>query len=134
MTFHTLRPLALLAGLALAAGARAQPSLPPGGPPAEALQACASLQVGAACSFTAPDGREMTGKCVTGPNGEAAACLPPHPHHRPPPEAFEACSGLAEGTACSVSHGGHTLSGTCRSGPEGSPLACAPSGPPPERP
>ena len=134
MTSATLRLLALTGGIALAAGASPQPGDPHGGPPPEALQACASLQVGASCAFTR-DGREMTGKCVTGPNGEAAACLPEHgPHRGPPPEAFEACSGLAEGAACSVTHDGRTLTGSCRSGPQGSPLACAPSGPPPERP
>jgi len=130
------RVLAAVGALAVAGAALAQSSDDhPRGPPPEALQACASLQVGATCSFSR-DGRETTGTCRTGPNGEAAACVPDHPGHGfgPPPEAFQACSGLSAGAACSVAHDGTTMEGTCRSGPPGSQLACAPSGPPPQRP
>ena len=130
------RIVTLLGALALASAVRAQsPGEPPRGPPPEALQACASLEVGAACSFS-HDGREVSGTCVAGPHGEAAACLPPRPPHGfgPPPEAIAACSGLAAGAACTVAHDGTSMEGTCRSGPPGSPVACAPSGPPPERP
>ena len=116
----------VLAGLAFAGpGWAGAAGGPPGGPPAEALQACASLAVGATCSFTV-DGRQLSGTCRTGPNGEAAACMPDHPHG-PPPEAFQACSGLQEGAGCTVTLGQGQMEGTCRAGPDGGPLACAPS-------
>jgi len=102
----------------------------PHGPPTEALQACASLSDGTACTFTL-DGQTVSGTCHTGPQGEPAACMPPHPHHGPPPEAFQACNGLSDGQACTVTFGSSTLTGTCRTGPEGGALACAPNGPPP---
>jgi hypothetical protein len=57
------------------------------------------------------------------------------PPPAPPPEAFQACQSLAEGAACTVTHGDHQMAGTCRSGPDGGALACAPArphGPPPE--
>jgi hypothetical protein len=50
----------------------------------------------------------------------------------PPPEAFDACDGLAAGDACAFDLDGHHVEGTCKSGPEGDgPLACAPDQPPP---
>jgi hypothetical protein len=45
----------------------------------------------------------------------------------PPPEAIQACSGLAEGASCSVTWSdGSGMAGTCRSGPQGEPAACMP--------
>src|SRR5713226_8264827 len=49
-------------------------------PPPEAVQACSGLQDGAPCSFTHHN-HEVSGTCRTGPQGEAAACLPSGPHH-----------------------------------------------------
>ena len=115
-----------LAVLALAGPGQARAH---GGPPAEALQACASLEVGSTCSFTL-DGRELSGTCRAGPNGEAAACMPAGHPHGPPPEAFQACASLAAGATCSVTMGGNQVEGTCRAGPDGGALACAPARPP----
>lgn len=99
------------------------------GPPPEALEACTSLEAGAACSFTAPDGATINGTCRPGPSeSDPLACAPERPPFGPPPEAFEACESLEAGAACSVTApDGHTISGTCRPGPDGQgPLACAP--------
>ncbi len=70
---------------------------------------------------------------LLGMGGASAADAPPGPgRHAPPQEAIEACNGLQEGTACTVTFGdGRQLSGTCRTGPQGSAAACAPNGPPP---
>jgi hypothetical protein len=130
----------LLAGsvaalLALSANARASADGVPPAPPAEALQACASAQVGATCSFTARDGRQLSGICRSGPQGQAAACIPPHRgHHGPPPEALEACSGAQSDASCTFTlPDGFQMTGICRAGPDGAALACAPSEPPPRR-
>lgn len=117
---------------------------PPRGPPQEALTACNGLSSGAACGFT-HDGRNLTGTCRAGPNGEALACAPagrgpgggPGGHHQPPQEAITACSGLSSGASCTVAIDGRTLTGTCGAPPDGSTLACRPPrgehrGPPPE--
>jgi hypothetical protein len=48
---------------------------PHGGPPPQAVAACAKLASGATCSFTAPFGN-VTGTCRTGPNGGTLACSP----------------------------------------------------------
>ncbi len=50
----------------------------------------------------------------------------------PPPEAIEACSGLAEGDACSFSGPRGNVEGTCIVPPrDEETLACAPEGGPP---
>jgi hypothetical protein len=128
---RTARWLVVLAGtLAGIASAQGHGGGPPPPMPAESFRACSGAVDGTACQFTV-DGRTMTGTCRTGPQGEAAACVPPH--RAPPPEAFQACSGLQDGAACTVSLQGGSMAGTCRSGPQGGSLACAPSGPPPQR-
>lgn len=49
----------------------------PQGPPPEAIQACASLSEGAACSFTGRRDDVINGTCMTLPNGEEGlACAP----------------------------------------------------------
>ncbi len=45
------------------------------GPPQEALDACANLTQGDACSFTLPN-RTIDGTCITPPNSDALACAP----------------------------------------------------------
>lgn len=55
------------------------------GPPAEALQACASLREGDTCSF-AHHGRTIDGMCRKGPDGAAMACAPKDLPPRPPQE------------------------------------------------
>jgi len=116
-----------------------RPTPPPGhhrGPPPQALESCATLQSGAACTFEI-DGHAIEGICRTGPRGEAMACAPNRPppppgHHRgPPPEALAACANLSEGAACGFELEGHALEGTCRPGPEGEAMACMPQRPPP---
>lgn len=67
----TLWTAALLAaGLALAQGPGPGPRR---GPPPEAVQACATLQDGAACAFTL-DGQHLTGTCLTRRNGAGLVC------------------------------------------------------------
>lgn len=53
---------------------------------------------------------------------------------RPPPAAFDACSGKSAGEACQVALPDRTVDGTCAATPDGA-LACRPDhppGPPPE--
>ena len=51
-------------------------------------------------------------------------------HRQPPPEAIEACRGLAEGAAVTITTPrGDTISATCKT--MGSTLAAVPDGPPP---
>lgn len=47
-----------------------------GGPPQQALDACASLTQNAACSFDLPNGVNITGTCITPPNSSQLACAP----------------------------------------------------------
>jgi hypothetical protein len=141
MTTTTSTRRALLMGFALASGAPAlaqdQGQGGRHGPPPEAFQACSGQQEGAACTVTFPGGRQLAGVCRTGPQGEAAACVPDHPpgaHHGPPPEAVAACSGQQAGAACSfATPDGTQLQGSCRAALDGATAACAPSGPPPGR-
>ena len=106
---------------------------PPDGhrrPPQEALDACAKLKAGDACSFTF-DGRALSGTC-RGPADKPAACAPegmspPGGHHGPPPAALDACKSLRDGDTCSFSIDGREVKGSCRTGPEGQPAACLPS-------
>ena len=50
---------------------------------------------------------------------------------QPPQEAIDACVGLAQNTACTVTTPNGTLSGTCMTPPNSSQLACVPAGGPP---
>jgi hypothetical protein len=141
MTTTTSIRRALLMTFTLASGAPALAQEPGHGrrhgPPPEAFQACQGVQDGAACTVTFGDGRQLTGTCRTGPQGEPAACMPDRPpggHHGPSPEAVTACSGSQAGTTCSfAAPDGKQLQGTCRAGPDGATVACAPDGPPPGR-
>jgi hypothetical protein len=55
------------------------------------------------------------------------------PHRRPPPEAFSACEGKAEGTQCQVSFHDKTIDGVCVA-PQQEELFCMPNDmPPPPR-
>jgi len=50
---------------------------PGGGPPQEAITACADLTEGAACSFSSPRGDSVEGTCKAPPQGEGSlACAP----------------------------------------------------------
>ncbi len=46
------------------------------GPPQEALNACANLTQGDACSFTQQNGNTINGTCITPPNLDVLACAP----------------------------------------------------------
>jgi hypothetical protein len=118
-----------------------------------AIDACAGLAQGDACTFIAPDGNTDTGTCFTGWRDDATLrCRPEHlgehggghhggGHHgdgagdtppEPPQAAIDACANLVAGDACSMTGpDGQAIASTCVAGPESDdPLACAP----PERP
>jgi hypothetical protein len=117
-----------------------RPSGPPprhrGGPPAEAVKACASLTASAACSFTVGGDRSVAGTCETSPESATLACRPsgPPPGHRgPPQEAVNACSGLSVNATCAFAHGASNLTGACVAlpGDASGSLACRPDRMPP---
>ncbi|MFT3914131.1 MAG: hypothetical protein QM704_08430 [Anaeromyxobacteraceae bacterium] len=128
---------ALLATAGHAAAQEGPPPGPPRQPPPEAIQACSGRAASDACQVSL-GGRSESGTCFAF-DGTTLACRPAHGpggHRGPPPEAVEACKGVAEGEACAVTLGGNTLDGTCAKGPDGSgTLACRPSRmpPPPDR-
>ena len=126
------------ATLLAASTALAQGRGPGHRPPKEAVDACASLKAGDACSFTL-DNHSITGTC-RGPQGMPAACapadLPPPGEHRGPPQAaLDACKSLRDGDTCSFTIDSRDVKGTCRTGPDGQPAACLPNDlpPPPHR-
>jgi hypothetical protein len=124
------------AGVGRANAPSGAPGDPPRGPPPEAFQACDGLEQGASCGVTLPDGKEMTGTCRLGPQGEPLACAPdgPPPGRHPPPESFQACSSLEEGESCAfTAPDGVELAGTCAVVPDGSGMACRPNHPSPQR-
>lgn len=56
------------------------------------------------------------------------------PRHKPPKEAFDACSGKSQGTSCAFTgREGKQISGVCRQPPRGedSALVCVPANMPP---
>ncbi|HEY3449707.1 MAG TPA: hypothetical protein VGK67_25355 [Myxococcales bacterium] len=135
--------LAAAAVLLATSSASAQPRQGPGGPghrpPKEALDACASLKVGDACSFTL-ESRTLKGTC-RGPADKPAACapddmLPPGEHRGPPQAALDACQSLRAGDTCSFSMDGRDVTGSCQACPKDGRIACAPAdmrrGPPQE--
>lgn len=48
----------------------------PGRPPQEAVDACADKSSGAACSFSDPDGKSMSGTCSSPDSNAPLACTP----------------------------------------------------------
>src|SRR5262245_18697064 len=101
-SFAATGSLAALLSIAGARDASAEGERPRRGPPPEAIAACEDLEQCDACSVT-HDERTLVGTCEETPDGELA-CRPEggRGHRSPPPEAIEACSGAAEGAACSV--------------------------------
>jgi hypothetical protein len=124
----TAKILGLFSSMALAAlmGSASQAHANPPDPPQEAIDACANLKDGAACTLSF-HGHTMQGTCGKGPGGnETLACMPP-----PPPEAIEACANLTADATCTVSHHGRDMEGKCKTPPSGSgQLACMPPHPP----
>ncbi len=120
-------------------GSASDAKAPQGPPPQAALDACANLSQGDACSFT-DRGHDLAGTCDA-PEGKPLACRPaggpdgqgPQGQQRPPrpPQAaIDACQNLSSGASCSFTLEGQTLTGTCRA-PQGKPLACMPDHMPP---
>lgn len=77
---------------------------------------------------------------VAGPSitlGVASASETSDRRLNPPPAAFEACSGKANGDRCTVSFRDRSIDGTCKTIPQDDRLICvpdhAPPGPPPDR-
>lgn len=99
---------------------------PPGHPPKEAFDACASKHQGDACTVHLRD-LTLDGTCVPARDSDALICRPNQPPP-PPPEAVAACRDANEGDACSFQIEDHTVSGACAHGPDGTgPLACKPA-------
>lgn len=105
--------------------------------PQVAVAACSGLAAQNGCSVTTADGQKLEGKCAEVGDPQQLACVGEGAvHHRPPPEAFKACEGVATGAACTadfkVAGRRHlaTMSGTCEAGPNGEPAACRPSAKP----
>ncbi|MBE0672511.1 MAG: glycosyltransferase family 39 protein [Anaerolineales bacterium] len=67
-------PSAPMAGTNLSQGTQPQQN-PRQGPPQQALDACANLTQGAACSFNLPN-RAIDGTCIAPPNLDQLACAP----------------------------------------------------------
>lgn len=77
-------------------GGRGDPGSPQGGPPPEAIEACAELAESDACSFTGRRGEEVAGSCIVPQQGRqkstdqettgqaALACAPAGGEMRPP--------------------------------------------------
>lgn len=130
----------LFAGLALAQMGPGQgmgrgPG-PRGGPPPEAISACANLQAGTACGFTR-NGQNVTGTCTATPKGVVTCrpdTMPPPggmgmgPRRGPPQEAIAACASLTADAACSFTIDGQAMTGTCGERRNGSGLVCRPAG------
>lgn len=120
---------------------------PDGGPPPQAIEACAARMSNDACYFE--DGAHaITGSCQQ--RGNDWVCVPDreppgtHAGHSgtaadhsnpnrqdmppvPPPEALEACVGLGIGAACSVLTSRGSISGRCSGSAD--MLVCIPSDP-----
>ena len=94
----------------------------PGGgrpPPKEALDACADLKSGDACSFKVGS-RTVDGTCRA-PEGLPLACAPKGPPP-PPKQAMDACDYKKSGDHCSFTFDGRQHDGICRTGPHGEVL------------
>ena len=71
----------------------------PPSPPQVAVDACADLLEGDACSFEGRRGDMLAGACRLGAESGALACAP---SFTPPRAGFDACDGLGEGDVCTV--------------------------------
>jgi len=126
----TAKILALCSNVALAVlmGSASQAHANPFDPPQEAIDACANLKDGAACTVSF-HGKSIQAKCVAGPEGQASlVCMPSPP--QPPQEAIDACANLKEDATCTVSFHGQSVQSKCMKGPDGQgQLACMPPHP-----
>jgi hypothetical protein len=124
--------------LAQAGEAPAKPPAggPPCGPPPEAFKACEGKAAGSRSAFANPDGGQVQGVCEN--DGEGKAVLrPDRPpgekgggHRGPPPEAYAACVGKAQGARAQfVNPRGEAVAGACDK--EGERMVLRPDHPPP---
>lgn len=107
------------------------------GPPEEALEACADVDVGGSCSFTSRRGDSLSGTCTARPDDSSqVACRPDEWPGRegqgrdrrgPPEEALTACAAAESGEACSFEAPFGAFSGSCRTSRDGDALVCFPS-------
>ncbi|NEV61040.1 hypothetical protein [Thiorhodococcus minor] len=162
MKLSSLRPRAILAvliaGIVSAPGCAEGPPRrggPNGGPPPQALDACASRPANASCYFE-HDGHAITGSCqergrdwvcvpdreppggrgapgdamvLGGATAAASTQGPPSRGQRqlPPQEAIDACRMLLSGASCVVQTTRGGIDGRCSY--SGETLACIPSDP-----
>lgn len=87
------------------------------GPPPEAYQACEGKAAGNEAKLTGPGGEEVKGVCEDDGAGKLVL-RPTHPgknaRHGPPPEAYQACEGKAEGSeARMTTPRGEVVGGVC---------------------
>jgi len=128
------------ATLGVAASASSLGEGPPGrrgrqGPPEEALEACANIDVGTPCSFTSSRGDSLSGTCTARPDDSSqVACRPDdwpgrdgRGRNGPPEEALAACAMVASGDECSFEAPFGSVSGSCRTSRSGDALVCFPS-------
>jgi hypothetical protein len=120
-----MRQTTLLAALALACG---QPSQ--GTPAPQRLTAQLTVNADAWQRLWHPPDAGMPPPMMMMPPPDGGMMMPPP--GMPPQAALDACSGKADGDACSFTDMGHALSGTCGKTPEGQEV-CKPAGmmPPP---
>lgn len=97
------------------------PAQPGRRPPPEAVEACATREIGAPCGFHGPRG-PIHGHCFVPPGEQAPACVP----GRPPREAIEACAGREPGSPCHFTGPRGPADGRCEAPPE-RPVACRPN-------
>jgi len=96
-----------------------------------AIDACASLASGAACTFTGHHDRMLNGTCAAGADASAPlACKPDPSQFGPPQAAIDACASLAASAACTFSgREGQEVTGTCQQKPgDDTTLVCLPAG------
>ena len=92
-------------------------------PPQSAIDACATLAAGDACTMPDRLGTgTVSGTCSLGPaESGPLACTP---SHELLPHGAQACSGLAEGAACTMGRDGMGASGTCVTPAGGTTAVC----------
>jgi hypothetical protein len=137
---NTLFPLMALSALLIGGCSHATGREPPPPPPAqgnatipppEAFEACEGKAPGSRSGFTDARGESLKGVCLD--DGHGSMVLrpdrPPKDRRNPPPEAYAACEGKAEGAPAQlVGPQGETVTGTC--GFEGNRLVLRPDRPP----
>jgi hypothetical protein len=92
-------------------------------PPQGALDACASLSVGDACTMPGMGGMgAASGVCSLGPASSGPLACAPQKDLLPNGE--QACAGLAEGATCTLGRRHEAVPGTCVAPAAGSAAVC----------